>query len=140
KREAKDGASGLIPNYANCGKARPTEDQFIYRAVRCMRTWHKDWGAEKIHAELLMMRPDLVLPHYRTFTRWFHWNDRLSPKLRSILPHPKDRQARYLHEGWQVDAKEEMLLADGTRCCWLNITDEYSGTVIDPIVFPLKEN
>jgi hypothetical protein len=56
------------------------------------------------------------------------------------LPKTKPRQAKNLHEGWQIDAKEEMRLADGSKSSWLNITDEYSGMVIDPPVFPQKEN
>lgn len=140
KLEQLEGPDGLRPKYANCGKVRPCSSQFIFRAVRCMRTWHPSWGAEKIRAEMLQMRPELNLPHYRTMNRWFHWNHQISPPLKSSLPKTKLRQAKNLHEGWQIDAKEEMRLADGSKSSWLNITDEYSGMVIDPPVFPQKEN
>lgn len=136
-RHSCAGASGLRSRYENCGQPRPLENGFIYRAVRCMRTWHPGWGAEKIRAEIQRMRPDLALPHYRTMTRWFHWNGQLEVRLKSRLPHTKTRQARHVHEGWQIDAKEEMQIADGSKNCWLNITDEYSGGVMDPSVFPL---
>ncbi|MEL7196591.1 MAG: hypothetical protein AAFO96_29475 [Bacteroidota bacterium] len=105
-----------------------------------MRTWHPNWGAEKIRAELLKMRPGLHVPHYRTLNRWFHWNNQIHLPSRSKLPRCASSQATYLHEGWQLDAKEELTTADGKKNCWLNITDEYSGTVIDPVVFPHKEN
>ncbi|MCP4131629.1 MAG: helix-turn-helix domain-containing protein [bacterium] len=137
KREASEGIDGLRPNYDKCGKSRPYENEFIFRAVRCLRTWHPAWGAEKIRAEMLRIRPGLQLPHYRTFNRWFHWNGQKEMLLKSKLPKPKSRQARRLHEGWQIDAKEEMTIADHSKNCWLNITDEYSGTVIDPCVFSL---
>jgi len=137
KRETSNGLEGLVPHYRQCGKIRPSSNQFIFRAVRCLRTWHPTWGAEKIRAEMHQMRPDLKLPHYRTFSRWFHWNKQIVVRLKSSLPKQKTKQATRLHEGWQIDAKEEMTIADGSKTCWLNITDEYSGTVIDPPVFSL---
>lgn len=140
KRESSEGIKGLYPNYDKCGKARPDESGFIFRAVRCLRAWHPGWGSEKIRAEMLRMRPGLKLPHYRTFTRWFHWNNQIEVRLKSNLPKTKPKQAMRLHEGWQIDAKEEMAIANGSKNCRLNITDEHSGTVIDPPVFPQKEN
>lgn len=140
QRESLEGIEGLGPKYDPCGKTRPTSKDFSYRAVRCMRTWHPSWGAEKIRAEILRMRPNLQLPHYRTFTDWFHWNGQITPTLRSRLPKTSTKRAKRLHEGWQVDAKEEMTLADGSENCWLNITDEYSGMVIDPPVFPPEKD
>ena len=137
KRHKREGVQGLKPKYGNCGKERPDEKGFIYRAVRCMRTWHSDWGAEKIHAEIAQMRPKLELPHYRTFNRWFHWNKQLQVYLQSTLPKVNTKWAKHLHEGWQIDAKEEMTTGDGNKQCWLNITDEYSGAVIAPPVFSL---
>ena len=134
------GDVGLRPNYQNCGKQRLDSTDFIYRAVRCFRTWHPTWGSEKIHAEMQMLRPELALPHYRTFNRWFHWNGQLDQPLKTSLPKVKGKRATNLHEGWQVDAKEEMVTKDGVRQCWLNITDEFSGTVISPPVFSLQEN
>lgn len=136
-REEANGVEGLRPHYENCGKTRPNKDQFIFRAVRCLRTWHPGWGAEKIRAEMHRMRPTLELPHYRTFNRWFHWNDQLTVSIKSKLPTNLSKKAKRLHEGWQIDAKEEMIIANGSKNCWLNITDEYSGTVIDPPVFSL---
>lgn len=137
ERYEAEGENGLKPKYENCGKQRPQTNDFVYRAVRCMRTWHPSWGAEKIHAEMMMLRPKLELPHYRTFTRWFHWNNQLIDRLKSTLPKVKTKLATRLHEGWQIDAKEEMLTLDGIKQCWLNITDEFSGTVINPPVFSL---
>ena len=136
RREQQDGKKGLLPRYHNCGTARPGAQELVYRAVRCFRTWHPGWGAEKIRAELVRLRPDLHVPHYRTINRWLHWNGQLETPLRSQPPPSPVRQSSALHQGWQIDAKEELRLADGSRNCWLNITDEHSGTVISPAVFP----
>lgn len=135
--EKANGSKGLQPRYSNCGKKRPDADQFIYRAVRCIRNWHPGWGAEKIHAEMRRMRPDLKLPHHRTFTRWLHWNKQIEVRLHSKLPDQEAEKAGGLHHIWQIDAKEEMEISDGSKNCWLNIVDEYSGTIIQPPVFSL---
>ena len=129
------GDEGLKPLYSNCGKPRLNASDFIFRAVRCMKTWHPGWGAEKIHAQILLMRPGRELPSVRTFYRWFRWNEQTVPSTK--LPKQPAQWAKQLHEGWQIDAKEEMVTADGVKQCWLNITDEHSGTVLDPPVFPL---
>jgi hypothetical protein len=137
-RYKEAGESGLIPNYDNCGKSRPQASDFIYRAVRCMRTWHPNWGGEKIRSQMLMLRPELDLPEVRTFYRWFHWNNQIESK--SKTPKQESHWAKHIHEVWQIDAKEEIQTADGQKNCWLNIVDEASGAVIDPPVFPLQKD
>ena len=77
----------------------------------------------------------MELPNVRTFYRWFHWNKQIRSK--SKVPKQQAQWARHLHQGWQIDAKEEMQTLDGQKSCWLNIVDEHSGTVIDPPVFSL---
>ena len=134
-RYEQQGLKGLKPLYDHCGKSYPGVEDFIFRAVRCMRAWHPNWGADKICAEILRMRPTLEIPTVRTCYRWFKHNGQ-TPNL-SKLPGLPRQWAKQLHEGWQIDAKEEIRIADGSKCCWLNIIDERSGTVIDPPVFPL---
>jgi len=139
KRYKEWGDKGLKPKYSNCGKKRLcASTNFNYRAVRCFKTWHPSWGSGKIRAELLKLNPALELPTTRTINRWFGWNQQIIPSTK--LPKAPRQWASQLHEGWQVDAKEEMKIADGTKQCWLNIVDEKSGTVVDPIVFSLQEN
>lgn len=135
KRYKENGEEGLKPHYANCGKSRLSSDDLVYRAARCLKTWHPKWGAEKIQAEILLVRPDIELPSVRTFNRWFQWNKQNTSTTK--LPKAPRKWAKFLHEGWQIDAKEEMLTIDGNKQCWLNIVDEKSGTVIDPPVFSL---
>lgn len=138
KRYQCKGAEGLRPHYDNCGKPRPSSRHFIFRVVRCMKTWHPGWGAEKIHAEILRLRPGVVLPHPRTFYRWFQWNGQTVASTQ--LPKSSSQWAKKVHEGWQIDAKEEIVIGDGSKQCWLNITDEKSGAVISPPVFPPQED
>jgi len=140
KRHKEEGAEGLRPKYEFCGKKRPDEEDFIFRAVRCFRAWHPGWGAEKIRCELRLRDKNIKLPSVRTMNRWFHWNNQISVSLKSTLPISENKKAKALHEVWQIDAKEEMVLIDGSKNCWLNIVDEFSGMVIQPSVFSQKEN
>lgn len=140
KRYESKGIDGLRPHYSNCGKDRPDEGDFVYRAVRYLRHLHWEWGSEKIRAELQWKYPALDLPHYRTMNRWFNWNKQVEKKCKTTLPLFGDRPSQAPHDCWQIDAKEELRTADGKLQCWLNITDEYTGMVIEPSVFPLKED
>ncbi len=48
--------------------------------------------------------------------------------------------ARIPHQTWQVDAKECLVLPDGTEACYLNVTDEKTAAVLKAKVFPLGED
>jgi Helix-turn-helix domain len=135
-RYKTQGESGLKPRYEHCGKKRrdPHKD-FVYRSVRCYKCWHPNWGAEKIRAELLLLRPDLEVPPARTLQKWFEYNGQ--NKGKSKPPRQEAQWGKRAHEVWQVDAKEEMQTLDGEKNCWLNIKDEHTGAVLEPAVFPL---
>jgi len=132
------GADGLLTHYKHCGKSRPSPTDFVYRAVGCYKRWHPSWGAEKIRQQMLLLRPDLVVPPARTLQKWFHYQQLVKGKDK--MPRQAPQWAKAVHEGWQVDAKEEVLTLDGRKNCWLNIKDEHSGAVIDPVVFPLQKD
>lgn len=129
------GDCGLSPQYAACGKKRRGTTDFIFRAVRCMKTWHPNWGAEKIRSQMLLYRSELVIPPCRTLQQWFQYTGQA--RKQDKQPKAPPQWATQVHEGWQIDAKEEMQTLDGVKNCWLNIKDERSGAVIDPPVFPL---
>lgn len=132
------GQAGLQPAYHRCGRTRPGPQDFIFRAVRCYKTWHPSWGAEKIRTEMLLLRPQLKVPPTRTIQQWFHYSNQ-APK-RDKLPRSDPRWAKATHQVWQIDAKEEMQTQDGVKNCWLNITDEFSGAILTPPVFPPEED
>jgi hypothetical protein len=138
-RYAQMGIEGLKSKYANCGqRRRDGRRDLVYRAVRCFKTWHPKWGAEKIRAELLMLGPNLEVPPARTLQQWFVYNGQ--NRRCNKAPQGERQWAKAVHEVWQVDAKEEMLTLDGHKNCWLNITDEHSGGIIKPKVFPPQKN
>ena len=132
-RHASEGHDGLLTRYHNCGKAGERADAAVVRYFVCLRKWHPNWGYDKIRSLILSKYPLLKLPDRRTVYRW--WHKRELVKVKSKLPKEEKYWAGSLHDCWQVDAKEVMTLANGQRCCWLNIVDEKSGMVIDPPVF-----
>lgn len=134
-RFSAKGELGLKPFYDHCGKRKPGPTDFVFRLVRCFKTWHPTWGAEKIRTELLLRRPGLLIPSVRTLQQWFHQNGQAKRRIKQ--PRMPRQWANFPHEGWQIDAKEEMQTQDGVKNCWLNIKDEHSGAVIAPPVFPL---
>jgi hypothetical protein len=133
------GELGLKPRYANCGNRRRDGRDLVYRAVRCFKTWHPKWGAEKIRAELLLRGPGLNIPPTRTLQQWFVYNGQ-NRRQRSKIPQSERQWAKAVHEVWQVDGKEELRTLDERKNCWLNITDECSGGIIHPKVFPPEED
>ena len=57
-------------------------------------------------------------------------------KPRQQLQQPPIGQAKAVHNIWQVDAKENLVLLDGSPGCYLTITDEHSGAGLAALVFP----
>lgn len=137
-RYAIHGEKALKNGYGNCGKNRPSRQNFLYRAATCYKTWHPSWGAEKIRTEIQRRRPGVNLPPARTLQKWFHYAG--LKKSRQAPPVEVRRWATRAHEVWQVDAKEEIRTLDGVKNCWLNLKDEYTGAVIDPVVFSPQKN
>lgn len=134
KRYSATGEEGLIPRYSRCGPKRRDGHDFVYRAVRCLKTWHPNWGAGKIRCEILHARPNLVLPQVRMLQHWFHWNNQVITSRSLTLP--QSCWAGTVHEGWQIDAKEAIKVKGYTPHSWLNIVDERSSGVIDARLFP----
>ena len=104
-----------------------------YKVLRLKRK-HPKWGAPLIRLKLEEEIDDP--PSVRTLQRWFREAGvGQSPKV-------KQSQVKYVkrgsevHQVWAVDAKERMRLADGTSACWLVVTDEASGAILEARVFP----
>ena len=105
----KNGENGLTPKYHNCGKQLPSKSDFGYRACCLLKRWHPTWGAERIMAEIAHKRPDVKLKNLRTVQRWIKQTKAKTPE--NILPKTPKQWAKSPHEGWQIDAKEEIELS-----------------------------
>jgi hypothetical protein len=131
-REAS--AAGLSPRYDRCGRPGIRFPAALYAAALAWKRAHPRWGAGFIRVLLAERFPDLALPGERTLQQWFRAAGR-SPVRAERPPMERDR-AREVHEVWEMDAKEQMRLADGSGTSVLTVTDEASGALLGTEVFP----
>lgn len=134
RRYRDRGREALTPDYDRCGHPGVRGSRLIYRAAIWLRRRHPGWGAELIRTILGERYPDEPLPAARTLRRWFAAQGLSRPPRPPRQPPPP--RATVPHATWQMDAKEQISLADGTRVSWLAITDEASGAILEAAVFP----
>lgn len=137
KRYKAEGMKGLLPKYSNCGRISQFSEDVIERAVAYKRS-HSQWGAPFILLKLQDDFPDQDFPKARRLQQIFREKD-LQPR-RSRLPKQQDFWAKQPFDRVQVDAKERLKTADGKDCCYLNFTDEHTGSELDAFIFPLCSN
>jgi hypothetical protein len=76
-----------------------------------------------------------VLPAERTLQTWFRQAG--VNRRRTTQPaQPPVARGAAVHDVWAVDAKEKMVLGDGSGASWLTITDEASGAILQTAAFP----
>jgi hypothetical protein len=133
-RWQEDNESGLVPRYANCGARFCPQTDKAFRLVRLVAHQHPDWGIPYILCRISRDYPQLPLKGARHYQR--HTKRGKNKVARSTLPkaEPVDR-ARTPHEVWQIDAKERILLKDGSEACYLNITDEKTSAILKTYAF-----
>lgn len=137
RRFRERGAAGLSPDYANCGPKSPRYKASHQEQVLEHRSVHPRWGAPRIHVELQIATAlkDVKLPCIRTLQRWLRKAEAYHPRRQSM--EPTIGRSLATHNIWEVDAKENLLLGDGTPACYLTIVDEKSGAWLEAPVFPL---
>jgi len=130
------GLAGLRTKY---GQNRTIQsDKLVYRCALWLKRHHPQWGAPLIRSLLYNRYPTKAIPTIRTFQLWFRAQSLNRPK--STSPKLNISQNIEVHQTWQIDAKERFCIANGQRVCWLNISDEYSRSLLDSRVFPPQTN
>ena len=137
RRYRERGAEGLVPDYARCARPGPQFPVAVYEAALAMKREHPRWGAGMIGVQLPRAFPQGPLPRRRTLQEWFQ-KAGLSPG-RSRRPASNPARGRVAHEVWQLDAKEEMLLADGSPSVSFSVVDEATGAALGVALFPPQE-
>jgi transposase InsO family protein len=132
------GSAGIAPGYAACGQqqSRPTPADQVELFCQTRRD-HPDWGSEMIRLEVEDQLDSL--PCARTIRRHLRQaNLQPAPAGRptAASPRPRIPRATQPHEGWQIDASEELKLQNGRRVCWLRVVDECTGAFLRTVVFP----
>lgn len=135
-RFERRGEEGLTPDYEQCGiqQAAATPLDVVEQICQTRRV-HPRWGSEMIRLELESQRG---LPSARTVRRHLHKaglqpaaSGRPATAERPLVP-----RAERPHQGWQVDAAEELHLRSHQDACWLRFVDECSGAFLNTWVFP----
>jgi hypothetical protein len=113
-------------------------DEVIYRCGVYLKRHHPQWGAPLIQNILCCRYPAKKIPTVRTFQLWFKALQLGGTK--SSIPKLIANRSTDVHQIWQIDAKERFCIANGQRVCWLNISDEYSRSLLESRVFPPQAN
>jgi hypothetical protein len=137
-RAAKRAGSGpLPPAYPRCAHPGPRSPRLLVRAIHWLKRRHPTWGAGLIRTILAARWPDQPLPSMRTMQRWWA---AAAPAPRPTVDRPPAQpplpRATAPHTVWQIDAVEQVSLADGSGACWLTISDEATGAVLSTTAFP----
>lgn len=127
------GAAGLAPAYVHCGRKASVSAVAYKEQALEQRTLHPRWGAPRIHVE--MQQADGKPPCIRTLQKWFRQAGAYRPRHRGA--EAAIGRALAVHNIWEVDAKEQLVLGDGTPGCYLTMGDEKSGGWLEAPVFPL---
>ena len=134
KRYRALGRDGLRLRYDQCGGRSKFSSQLKQAAISLKRE-HPSWGGGYIRMKLAKQHPKEYIPCVRQLQRYFQRAGLV--ELRSKQPRaPSKDWARWPLYRVQVDAKEQIQTADGKWCCYLTFTDEYSGAVLEALVFP----
>jgi transposase len=144
RRFREKGTAGLSPGYSNCGTK--SSDRFADNKERALglRLQHPNWGAPRIRVEMQLAvdgQPagnDCPLPSIRTLQKWYRASGLYKPRRQGAGP--AIGRSRAPHNIWEVDAKENLALADGSPACYLTIGDEKTGAWLEAVVFPLQED
>lgn len=127
--------SVLTPHYSKCGPQTEKWSLEVVDSVLLLKTEHPRWGAPRLLVELERQMLGQKLPTIRTVERWFRKNNIGKPPRQTR--EPAIGRSRGVHNIWEVDAKENLILLDGQQACYLTTVDEKSGALLASPVFPL---
>ena len=128
------GSIGILTHYDNCGQKMGDKFELIYRASIWLKHLHPLWGSPRIDAGLKSRYRDKT-PAIRTLNRWYKVEQLVKPRSKTNQVHIGSAKA--VHNIWQVDAKEHLMLLNGQEACYLIIVDEKSGAWLTSLIFSL---
>jgi len=132
------GIDNLEPQYQNCGPQTIKSSYRIYRCSLWLKRKHVNWGAPIIKTILEDRYPSEEFPTIRMMQLWFRKANLNKPK--AYRKEPKVETVESPHDCWQLDAKENIKLLDGSKACYLTSVDVKSGSVLGTSVFPQRKN
>lgn len=133
-RHQEAGAEGLHTHYDHCGPKGPRTPAPIHAAALEWKREHPTWGAGLIRLQLVSQFGEEAVPQERAIQRWFAAAGLQPPRAKS--PPVERTRGKEAHQVWEMDAKEQMRLGDGTGTSVLTVTDEATGAVLGLTPFP----
>lgn len=129
------GGRGLKPSYDRCGRNGREYREGVRTAAVALKRAHPGWGAVVIQLELAQeFGKTERLPGERTLQSWFR---RAGVAVRRERKPAETRpRGQWVHEVWEVDAKEQVTLGDHSRASVLMMVDEASGALVAATSFP----
>ena len=141
------GEAGLVPCYENCGQKTSLRYKEEKSKFLSLKQAHPSWGAPRLHLEQSLTAADLkgeqdglvsqeqvATPSIRSLNRWYRQAG-LTKSRKQTGEKPIGR-SKAAHNIWEIDAKERLILEDGSPGCYLTITDEKTGAWLEAPVFP----
>ena len=116
---------------------------FYYRAYRFsirLKKKYPEWGAPFILTLLAERYPNESFPSPRTLQKWFKKNHLQKPPVVRPRPQAQNQKVLNVHDCWQIDAKENIHLKDGTKACYLTTVDVKSGIALGTPLFSHRQN
>ena len=138
RRFKKNGYEGLAANYDNCGPSTIKHSKKVYRLSLWLKRRYPKWGAPFILTLLQERYPNEVFPSIRTMQLWFRKVGLSLPK--AYRKEPVVEKVVAVHDRWQIDAKENLKLQDGSKGCYLSVVDVKSGAALGTPVFSQRED
>ena len=141
KAYKQGGEDGLNNSYKNCGTDELKFAHLIYRSACWLKYLHPNWGAAYILIQLEKRHGSTYeLPNERTAQLWFKQKGYNKQRLKNKPSTFSVTKASFIHDIWQIDAKEKVKLGNDSLVCWLTITDEYSCAILEAPVFSPQAN
>lgn len=134
------GWDNLVPRYHQCGKSNVDRNYRMRRICCWLKRKHPQWGAPFIRTVMEERFGGESLPCERSMQYWFQVASLDTGPVSLPLPRPEHPKPRLPHQKWELDAKENIVLGDGSPACYLTIADVASGAFLGGLVFPPLEN
>lgn len=138
RRFKSKGFEGLAADYSNCGPRTIKRSKKIHRCSVWLKRKYPKWGAPFIMTILKERYPTEMFPSVRTMQLWFRRAGLSLPK--AYRKEPSVAKVSEVHDRWQIDAKENLKLRDGSKACYLTVVDVKSGAALGAPVFPQGED
>jgi len=138
----KEGIEGLKPKYSNCGPKQPKFYKMYRISVFLKRKYseHSEWGAPFIRCILSKRFPDEDIPTDRTMQNWFKKHGLNKPRTSRPVVTKEEKRVDKVHDCWQIDAKENLVLEEEGKASYLTTVDVKSGIALEAPIFSQRKN